>query len=162
MLKRWFSFVNSPENSNRACFAPSKSYHNEQIKSSNMHPYNPCNPWSKRKNGSVQKPVAVSSVNAKPDYGTRASRPLRTRTSALHTRWPLLQLAFRAEPKNPCCSVLIRRSPPTSNWTSGGFFVKSGGYLLSHGCAVPSAQAGLTSLFGMGRGRREAAIDNCR
>ena len=33
-----------------------------------------------------------------------------------------------------------------------GFSVESGGYLLSHGCAVPSAQAGLTSLFGMGRG----------
>ena len=29
---------------------------------------------------------------------------------------------------------------------------KGGGYLLSHGCAVPSAQAGLTALFGMGRG----------
>ena len=29
---------------------------------------------------------------------------------------------------------------------------KSGGYLLSHWCAVPSAIAGLTSLFGMGRG----------
>ena len=29
---------------------------------------------------------------------------------------------------------------------------KNGGYLLSHGCAVPSARAGLTSLFGMGRG----------
>ena len=30
--------------------------------------------------------------------------------------------------------------------------LKNGGYLLSHGCAVPSARAGLTSLFGMGRG----------
>ena len=29
---------------------------------------------------------------------------------------------------------------------------KNGGYLLSHGCAVPSARTGLTSLFGMGRG----------
>ena len=29
---------------------------------------------------------------------------------------------------------------------------KNGGYLLSHGCAVPSARAGLTALFGMGRG----------
>ena len=25
----------------------------------------------------------------------------------------------------------------------------NGGYLLSHGCAVPSARAGLTALFGM-------------
>ena len=31
-------------------------------------------------------------------------------------------------------------------------FSKNGGYLLSHGCAVPSARTGLTSLFGMGRG----------
>ena len=29
---------------------------------------------------------------------------------------------------------------------------ENGGYLLSHGWAVPSARAGLTSLFGMGRG----------
>ena len=29
---------------------------------------------------------------------------------------------------------------------------KNGGDLLSHGCAVPSARTGLTSLFGMGRG----------
>ena len=33
-----------------------------------------------------------------------------------------------------------------------GLPAKNGGYLLSHGCAVPSARAGLTSLFGMGRG----------
>ena len=33
-----------------------------------------------------------------------------------------------------------------------GLLSKKGGYLLSHGCAVPSARAGLTSLFGMGRG----------
>ena len=33
-----------------------------------------------------------------------------------------------------------------------GFLKKDGSYLLSHGCAVPSARAGLTSLFGMGRG----------
>ena len=30
--------------------------------------------------------------------------------------------------------------------------LKVGGDLLSHGCAVPSARSGLTSLFGMGRG----------
>ncbi len=30
--------------------------------------------------------------------------------------------------------------------------IKNGSYLLSHGCAVPSARAGLTALFGMGRG----------
>ena len=31
--------------------------------------------------------------------------------------------------------------------------LKNGGDLLSHGYAVPSARPGLTSLFGMGRGR---------
>jgi hypothetical protein len=33
-----------------------------------------------------------------------------------------------------------------------GTFLKKGGDILSHRIAVPSAQAGLTSLFGMGRG----------
>ena len=33
-----------------------------------------------------------------------------------------------------------------------GFSNKKGNDLLSHKLAVPSAQAGLTSLFGMGRG----------
>ena len=31
-------------------------------------------------------------------------------------------------------------------------FKKAGGDILSHSYAVPSAQSGLTSLFGMGRG----------
>ena len=31
-------------------------------------------------------------------------------------------------------------------------FKKEGGDILSHSYAVPSAQSGLTSLFGMGRG----------
>ena len=43
-----------------------------------------------------------------------------------------------------------QKSPP--GFLSKGFSLKKGGYLLSHGCAVPSARAGLTSLFGMGRG----------
>ena len=37
-------------------------------------------------------------------------------------------------------------------FSKGLLFSKNGGYLLSHGCAVPSARTGLTSLFGMGRG----------
>ena len=44
----------------------------------------------------------------------------------------------------------LRRNP--FGLSAEGVLRKSGGYLLSHGCAVPSAQAGLTSLFGMGRG----------
>ena len=48
----------------------------------------------------------------------------------------------------PCFS----RRKPRDSLLSSGLLLKSGGYLLSHGCAVPSAQAGLTSLFGMGRG----------
>ena len=43
-------------------------------------------------------------------------------------------------------------SPETSFDARGFLIEKNGGYLLSHGCAVPSARAGLTSLFGMGRG----------
>jgi hypothetical protein len=37
---------------------------------------------------------------------------------------------------------------------AGAFFEEFGGYLLSRGLAprVPSAPAGLTALFGMGRG----------
>ncbi|MEE0119857.1 MAG: hypothetical protein U0I09_09870, partial [Bacteroidaceae bacterium] len=35
-------------------------------------------------------------------------------------------------------------------FSKGLLFSKNGGYLLSHGCAVPSARTGLTSLFGMG------------
>ena len=45
---------------------------------------------------------------------------------------------------------MYEKSPP--RLLSKGFLIKNGGYLLSHGCAVPSARAGLTSLFGMGRG----------
>ena len=44
----------------------------------------------------------------------------------------------------------IQKKP--SGIALGGLLTKNGGYLLSHGCAVPSARAGLTSLFGMGRG----------
>ena len=43
--------------------------------------------------------------------------------------------------KRPCKHQLAR-----------SLLLKNGGYLLSHGCAVPSARTGLTSLFGMGRG----------
>ena len=42
---------------------------------------------------------------------------------------------------------------PGSADAKSGTLCLSGGYLLSHArCAVPSARAGLTSLFGMGRG----------
>src|SRR6476660_7150228 len=41
-----------------------------------------------------------------------------------------------------------KRTPTFSGWGS----TKKGGDILSHRIAVPSAQAGLTSLFGMGRG----------
>ena len=47
-----------------------------------------------------------------------------------------------------------RRSNKTKNPVSleTGFFKKKGDDILSHITAVPSAQAGLTTLFGMGRG----------
>ena len=41
-----------------------------------------------------------------------------------------------------------KRTPTFSGWGS----VKKGDDILSHITAVPSAQAGLTTLFGMGRG----------
>jgi hypothetical protein len=41
-----------------------------------------------------------------------------------------------------------QRTPAFSGWGS----IKKGDDILSHITAVPSAQAGLTSLFGMGRG----------
>ena len=50
----------------------------------------------------------------------------------------------------PSCLAAIQKKP--SGIALGGLLTKNGGYLLSPGCAVPSARAGLTSLFGMGRG----------
>ena len=41
-----------------------------------------------------------------------------------------------------------KRTPVFSDWGS----IKKGDDILSHITAVPSAQAGLTTLFGMGRG----------
>ena len=41
-----------------------------------------------------------------------------------------------------------QKTPTFSSWGS----IKKGDDILSHITAVPSAQAGLTSLFGMGRG----------
>ena len=41
-----------------------------------------------------------------------------------------------------------KRAPIFSGWGS----IKKGDDILSHITAVPSAQAGLTTLFGMGRG----------
>ena len=42
----------------------------------------------------------------------------------------------------------IQKNPIRNGWG----FQKKGDDILSHNTAVPSAQAGLTSLFGMGRG----------
>ena len=41
-----------------------------------------------------------------------------------------------------------KKTPTFSSWS----FIKKGDDILSHITAVPSAQAGLTTLFGMGRG----------
>ena len=49
-------------------------------------------------------------------------------------------------PKNPLSTLLLKEDYKNK------IFKKVGGDLLSHGCAVPSARLGLTSLFGMGRG----------
>ena len=44
--------------------------------------------------------------------------------------------------------VPTKKNPVYSDWGS----IKKGDDILSHITAVPSAQAGLTTLFGMGRG----------
>ena len=54
-----------------------------------------------------------------------------------------------AIPSQPNPIYIQKRDLAISNKVSSS---KNGGYLLSHGCAVPSARTGLTSLFGMGRG----------
>ena len=48
-----------------------------------------------------------------------------------------------------CFRFIAKKKSPS---ISGGDSLKKGGDILSHRIAVPSAQAGLTSLFGMGRG----------
>ena len=52
----------------------------------------------------------------------------------------------RAMPES--VAPIKKRTPTFSSWGS----IKKGDDILSHITAVPSAQAGLTSLFGMGRG----------
>jgi len=47
-----------------------------------------------------------------------------------------------------CIAPVKKRTPTFSGWGS----LKKGDDILSHITAVPSAQAGLTSLFEMGRG----------
>ena len=67
------------------------------------------------------------------------------RNTARNVRKPIL-------PTLPITHVLhINKKAPASSDAEASLH-KNGGYLLSHGCAVPSARAGLTSLFGMGRG----------
>ena len=51
-------------------------------------------------------------------------------------------------PKGEHVVPIKKRTPTFSGWGS----TKKGDDILSHITAVPSAQAGLTSLFGMGRG----------
>ena len=48
--------------------------------------------------------------------------------------------------------IHIKNKESFGIFSKGLLFQKNGGYLLSHGFAVPSARTGLTSLFGMGRG----------
>ena len=50
------------------------------------------------------------------------------------------------------CPIIHKNKESPGIFSKGLLFSKNGGYLLSHGCAVPSARTGLTSLFGMGRG----------
>ena len=68
------------------------------------------------------------------------------KTSSLSSQDPLRPRTRRRVDSR----VYMRKAP--ASFDAEAFFLKNGGYLLSHGCAVPSARAGLTSLFGMGRG----------
>ena len=86
------------------------------------------------------RPVCCDSIATCPRFpsAARAFLPPASRSALSSSFCPLPGLAA------------IQKKP--SGIALGGLLFKNGGYLLSHGCAVPSARAGLTSLFGMGRG----------
>ena len=88
-----------------------------------------------------------------PSQPARAFRPLPA-CCPLFQLSLLLPPASRSARASSSCPLpgleVIQKKP--SGIALGGLLTKNGGYLLSHGCAVPSARAGLTSLFGMGRG----------
>ena len=68
-------------------------------------------------------------------------------------RSPLTAHPLTAHPLTPHRSHFPKNAKESlGTFSKGLLFSKNGGYLLSHGCAVPSARTGLTSLFGMGRG----------
>ena len=59
---------------------------------------------------------------------------------------------LQAFPQAASIPYLPKRAKPPTITRQRLASKKVGGDLLSHGCAVPSARLGLTSLFGMGRG----------
>ena len=97
----------------------------------------------------LSRPVCCDSI---------ATCPRFLPSSRLLPALPALPASFRLPPDPPSLPPppllpgleVIQKKP--SGIALGGLLIKNGGYLLSHGCAVPSARAGLTSLFGMGRG----------
>ena len=69
----------------------------------------------------------------------------------LLARWKFKETTITAM----CLHNATKSKNPLPTWCWKGKRKKCnkvGGDLLSHGCAVPSARSGLTSLFGMGRG----------
>ena len=95
------------------------------------------------------RPVCCDSIATCPRFPS---------TFRLLPELPALPASFRLPPAlpslppPPLLSGLEGIQKKPSGIALGGLLTKNGGYLLSHGCAVPSARAGLTSLFGMGRG----------
>ena len=87
-----------------------------------------------------------------PPVHTRPRNSL-ARRSRLHfmkfknNKTTLIQVAFYLESHRD--DILVTKKPYQINDRA---FQKKGGDILSHITAVPSAQSGLTSLFGMGRG----------
>ena len=77
--------------------------------------------------------------------------PVARSSSSSRLRPPASRSALSSSSSCPLPGLEVIQKKP-SGIALGGLLTKNGGYLLSHGCAVPSARAGLTSLFGMGRG----------
>ena len=103
--------------------------------------------WDYSKNNSLFLNIAIPTGNIRWPPIFRDWRNIRQSSATQSTR---------AKPSRPPdgadrgqLKATKQKSPP--RLLSKGF-AKNGGYLLSRGCAVPSARAGLTSLFGMGRG----------
>ena len=118
-----------------------KSYVIIYIQQKNSHPYGKGAPTSCKGSPYVQQRKSLhvakeASHTAKGAIDTQKGRRLYTLIYIIYSKGRRLYTAKES----------------FGTFSKGLLFSKNGGYLLSHGCAVPSARTGLTSLFGMGRG----------